>query len=240
VRGVTVEPIMPRALARSSLDRSPRASAPAARQERNPMPLGKRVLDLAIALPALILAAPFLLLAAMAVRATSQGPALFRQVRIGHGGRPFTMLKLRTMRAGDDEAFRSFNVDEILGRACPGEGGIYRLESDPRITPLGRWLRRYSLDEVPQLINVVRGEMSLVGPRPSLPFEVELYSPEQCRRHDCLPGITGLWQVSGRNRLSIQEMLALDLDYVERRSLWLDLQILWRTPRAVLLDHDTR
>jgi lipopolysaccharide/colanic/teichoic acid biosynthesis glycosyltransferase len=228
------------ARAQSGLVRGQRARSLGTQERPDPMPLAKRVLDLVIALPALILAAPFLLLAALAVRATSPGPALFRQVRIGRGGRPFTMLKLRTMRAGDDEAFRSFNVDEILGRATPGEGGIYRLESDSRITAFGRWLRRYSLDEVPQLINVVRGEMSLVGPRPSLPFEVELYTPEQRRRHDCLPGITGLWQVSGRNRLSIQEMLALDLDYVERRSLWLDLLILWRTPRTVLLDHDTR
>jgi lipopolysaccharide/colanic/teichoic acid biosynthesis glycosyltransferase len=105
---------------------------------------------------------------------------------------------------------------------------------------VGRILRRTSIDELPQLLNVLRGEMSLVGPRPSLPWEVELYSPEQRRRHQCLPGITGLWQVSGRNRLSMPEMLALDLDYLERRSLWLDLQIMWRTPRAVLFDHSTR
>jgi lipopolysaccharide/colanic/teichoic acid biosynthesis glycosyltransferase len=106
--------------------------------------------------------------------------------------------------------------------------------------PGGRLVRRYSLDELPQLLNVLRGEMSLVGPRPSLPWEVELYTPEQRRRHDCLPGMTGLWQVSGRNRLSMQEMLALDLEYVERRSLLLDLRILWRTPAVVLSGGNTR
>jgi lipopolysaccharide/colanic/teichoic acid biosynthesis glycosyltransferase len=111
---------------------------------------------------------------------------------------------------------------------------VFKLEDDPRVMPVGRFLRRYSIDELPQLLNVLRGEMSLVGPRPSLPWEVELYSPEQRRRHECLPGLTGLWQVSGRNRLSMQQMLSLDLEYVERQSLRLDLWVLWRTLSAVL------
>ena len=134
------------------------------------------------------------------------------------------------------------NVRELLGdRAPPGtSGGVFRLEHDPRITGIGRWLRRYGIDELPQLFNVLYGEMSLVGPRPSLPWEVEMYTPEQCRRHECLPGITGLWQISDRYSLSMPEMLALDLHYMDTRSLKLDIQILLRTPRAVLFDRSAR
>jgi len=177
------------------------------------------------------------MLAAMAViRLTDPGPALLRQVRIGQGGRPFTMLKLRTMYVdNDDRAFREFNTREMLNGNKPDDAGIFKLEDDPRVLPIGRFLRRYSIDELPQLINVLRGEMSLVGPRPSLPWEVELYSSQQRRRHECLPGMSGLWQVSGRNRLTMQQMLELDLAYVEQRSLSLDLWILWQTLPAVLL-----
>lgn len=204
-------------------------------------PRSKRALDLAIATPALLVAAPIILVAALLVRLTSPGPAFFRQARIGQGERPFSMFKLRTMRIDSDHAaFRDFNTRELRGEAAPASDGIYKLEADPRMTAVGRALRRTSIDELPQLLNVIRGEMSLVGPRPSLPWEVELYSPEQRRRHECLPGITGLWQVSGRNRLSMPEMLALDLAYLERRSLWLDLLIICRTPRAVLFDRSTR
>ena len=232
-------PAIPRSLFRrhtSSAARTrPRASADRA------VPLSKRALDLAIAVPALLAAAPIILAAALLVCLSSPGPAFFRQTRIGHRERPFSMFKLRTMRAdSDDAAFREYNTRELLGQAKPGSDRIFKLEADPRMTPVGRILRRTSIDELPQLLNVIRGEMSLVGPRPSLPWEVELYSPEQRRRHQCLPGITGLWQVSGRNHLSMPEMLALDLAYLERRSLWLDLQIMWRTPRAVLFDHSTR
>jgi lipopolysaccharide/colanic/teichoic acid biosynthesis glycosyltransferase len=199
------------------------------------IPRAKRALDLALATLALVVSAPVMLIAAGLVRLSSPGPVLFRQVRIGRGERPFTMLKLRTMYVDSDErASREFNTCELLGEAEPDSDGVFKLENDPRIVPVGRFLRRYSIDELPQLLNVLRGEMSLVGPRPSLPWEVELYSPEQRRRHECLPGLTGLWQVSGRNRLSMPQMLPLDLEYVERRSLRLDLWILWRTLPAVL------
>jgi len=199
------------------------------------IPRTKRALDLALATLALVVSAPVMLIAAGLVRLSSPGPVLFRQVRIGRGERPFTMLKLRTMYVDSDErASREFNTCELLGEAEPDSDGVFKLENDPRIVPVGRFLRRYSIDELPQLLNVLRGEMSLVGPRPSLPWEVELYSPEQRRRHECLPGLTGLWQVSGRNRLSMPQMLSLDLEYVERRSLRLDLWILWRTLPAVL------
>ena len=148
------------------------------------------------------------------------------------------MLKLRTMREGnDDSAFREFNTRELRGEPNPTGDGILKLENDPRLLPMSRFLRRFSIDELPQLVNVILGDMSLVGPRPCLPWEVELFTPEQRRRHEVLPGITGLWQVSGRNRLTMQQMLALDLVYVEQQSFLLDLKILWRTVPAVLLGH---
>lgn len=196
----------------------------------------KRLLDLLLAVPALIVTLPVMLAAMALIRLSDPGPVLFRQVRVGQGGRPFTMLKLRTMYLDNDDcAFREFNTRELLEEAQPGSDGIFKLDSDPRILPGGGFLRRYSIDELPQLINVLRAEMSLVGPRPSLPWEVELYSPEQRRRHDCLPGMTGLWQISGRSRLTVQQMLELDLTYVEHQSLRLDLYILLHTLPAVLL-----
>jgi lipopolysaccharide/colanic/teichoic acid biosynthesis glycosyltransferase len=198
--------------------------------------LTKRMLDLVLAVPALIVAVPVMLAAMAWIRISDPGPVLFRQVRVGKGGRPFTMLKLRTMYIDNDDcAFREFNTRELLGEAQPRRDGMFKLDDDPRILPGGRFLRRYSIDELPQLINVLKGDMSLVGPRPSLPWEVELYSSEQRRRHDCLPGMTGLWQVSGRSRLTMQQMLEIDLAYVEQRSLGLDLWILLHTLPAVLL-----
>ncbi len=227
----------------------PAGSAQRRRDPKLTMPRGrraailssKRALDLALAIPAFLATAPILLVAAGLVRLASPGPVLFRQARVGLHEHPFMMLKLRTMHVGgSDEAFRVANTKELRGEAGPGSDGVYKLEDDPRVVPVARVLRRHSIDELPQLLNVIRGEMSLVGPRPSLPWEVELYTPEQRRRHDCPPGITGLWQVSGRNRLSMQQMLALDLEYVERRSLLLDLRILLRTPVVVLRGDDTR
>jgi lipopolysaccharide/colanic/teichoic acid biosynthesis glycosyltransferase len=200
--------------------------------------LGKQLLDLAIAIPTLIASVPILLLAMVLMQLTDPGSVLFRQIRIGRGERPFTMLKLRTMRLGsDDSAFREFNTRELRGEPNPTGDGILKLENDPRLLPMSRFLRRFSIDELPQLVNVILGDMSLVGPRPCLPWEVELFTPEQRRRHEVLPGITGLWQVSGRNLLTMQQMLALDLVYVEQQSFLLDLKILWQTVPAVLLGH---
>jgi lipopolysaccharide/colanic/teichoic acid biosynthesis glycosyltransferase len=199
--------------------------------------LGKRLLDLAIAVPALIASLPILVLAMILIQLVDPGSVLFCQTRIGQGGRRFTMLKLRTMRLGnDDSASREFNARELRGEANPA-GGIFKLEKDPRLLPMSWFLRRFSIDELPQLLNVILGDMSIVGPRPCLPWEVELFTPEQRRRHYVLPGITGLWQVSGRNRLSMQQMLALDLVYVEQQSFLLDLKILWQTVPAVLCGH---
>jgi lipopolysaccharide/colanic/teichoic acid biosynthesis glycosyltransferase len=200
----------------------------------------KRFVDLGLALTALLFLAPLLLLVALAVAGTSRGPVLFRQTRIGQGERPFTMLKFRTMHVDADHRLQEeMNRRELAGEAV-AEDGLFKPANDPRITAVGRFLRQSSIDELPQLINVVRGEMSMVGPRPALPWEVELFSPEERRRHDCRPGITGVWQVSGRNRLSMRKMLALDLVYVRYRSLRLDLWVLMQTPKAVLFERATR
>lgn len=202
----------------------------------------KRAFDLVLATLLLVIFAPLMLAAATLIRLTSKGPALFCQTRIGRDERPFTMFKFRTMYVGlGDEQHREFTTREILGECgCLTKDGIFRLVDDPRITPVGRLFRRFSIDELPQLFNVLRGEMSLVGPRPSLPWEVALYTAEQRQRHLCLPGLTGLWQVSGRNRLSIPEMLALDVAYARSNSLRTDLWILLRTPYAALFGRDTR
>jgi lipopolysaccharide/colanic/teichoic acid biosynthesis glycosyltransferase len=180
---------------------------------------------------------PFLALTALAIRLDSPGPALFRQARVGRGGRPFTMLKFRTMRQDCDAGRHRAYVEAYIaegGEALRNADGDYKLERDPRITRVGRVLRATSLDELPQLINVLRGEMSLVGPRPPLAYEVDLYTPRHARRLTVPPGMTGLWQVSGRNRTTFEQMIDLDLAYIERRCLALDLWILVRTVSVVL------
>jgi lipopolysaccharide/colanic/teichoic acid biosynthesis glycosyltransferase len=202
--------------------------------------IAKRLLDVVTASLLLVFFLPIILSAAALVRFTSPGPALFRQTRIGRGGKPFTLLKLRTMFVDcDDSRHRDYNTREIRGELDAADG-LYKLPDDPRITTVGRFLRQYSIDELPQLWNVMKGDMSLVGPRPALPWEVELFAPRYQRRHDCLPGITGLWQVSGRNQLAMPQMLELDLSYVERRTLLLDLWIILRTPLVVFSSRGTR
>jgi lipopolysaccharide/colanic/teichoic acid biosynthesis glycosyltransferase len=159
---------------------------------------------------------------------------IFRQPRLGLAGRPFTLYKLRTMVDGNDDAEHRAYVAALLNGDAERNGGIYKLTDDPRITRVGRMLRRFSLDEVPQLVNVLRGDMSVVGPRPPLASETELYEARDWARLACLPGITGLWQVSGRCELTYRDMIELDIEYVERWSPWLDLSIIARTPRAIL------
>jgi lipopolysaccharide/colanic/teichoic acid biosynthesis glycosyltransferase len=173
---------------------------------------------------------------AVLVRCTSRGSVLFAQTRLGQDGEPFRMLKFRTMFADCDDRLHREYVQKLLTTpaAALNPGGLYKLVDDPRITRLGRWLRRSSLDELPQLINVLRGEMSLVGPRPALPWEAAMYDPRYATRFDVRPGITGLWQISGRNRLTATQALDLDVEYVERRSFRLDLAILCRTIPTVL------
>jgi lipopolysaccharide/colanic/teichoic acid biosynthesis glycosyltransferase len=181
----------------------------------------------------LILLLPVLVGLALAVRWSSPGPILFRQQRVGRYGRKFWFYKFRTMIDGNDPSeHREYYSALVNGTARP-VGGTYKLADDRRVTPLGAILRRYSLDELPQLINVLLGDMSLVGPRPPLPYETELYKSIDWRRMSVMPGITGLWQVSGRSTLTFQEMIELDLEYIGNWSLWLDLKILLRTPFAV-------
>jgi lipopolysaccharide/colanic/teichoic acid biosynthesis glycosyltransferase len=196
----------------------------------------KRALDVALALVLIAVSGPVLLLLWCLVRWTSAGPAFFRQERIGRDTRPFTMLKLRSMYAGNDDRMHRAYVTGMLSAAEGARernGMLFKLARDPRITPLGRWLRKTSLDELPQLINVLRGDMSLVGPRPMLPWEAELLAEPYRSRFTVKPGITGLWQVSGRSRLSMRTALELDVEYVRRRSIAVDLTILVRTMPAL-------
>lgn len=196
----------------------------------------KRALDVVVAAPALLVLAPAMAAIALLVRLTSPGPALFKQARVGLDGREFVVWKFRTMRAGADDRVHRAYVRRLLTEERPPDGGtpgVYKLAADPRVTPVGAWLRRTSLDELPQLWNVLRGEMSLVGPRPALPWEVELYEPRYHERFAVRPGMTGLWQVSGRSHLGMRDALDLDVEYVRRRSLGLDLRILARTVAVV-------
>jgi lipopolysaccharide/colanic/teichoic acid biosynthesis glycosyltransferase len=193
-----------------------------------PQRLAKVVLDRGAGSIVLLLVAPLMLVLVVAIRLTTRGPALFCQRRVGRDGAPFVMLKFRSMYI-DAEARR----DELLERNDVAEGLLFKIRNDPRITPIGRWLRRYSLDELPQLLNVIGGSMSLVGPRPPLPAEVACYDDELRRRLLVKPGMTGLWQISGRSDLPWQEAINLDLRYVENWSITVDLLILWKTARAV-------
>jgi lipopolysaccharide/colanic/teichoic acid biosynthesis glycosyltransferase len=198
--------------------------------------LARRALDVSIAGTVLLVLVPVIVVAAIAVRATSPGPVLFRQRRLGRHMRPFTVLKFRTMRADADSKVHREYVRQLIGTEQEGQRreGLYKLAVDDRITRVGRFLRSWSLDEVPQLWNVLRGEMSLVGPRPVIEYEVEQYPDWYLRRFAVKPGLTGLWQVSGRNELSYEDMVRFDIEYAERRSLWLDLRILVRTALVVM------
>jgi lipopolysaccharide/colanic/teichoic acid biosynthesis glycosyltransferase len=197
----------------------------------------KRALDVLLAAIALLVLSPLLAMIWLSVRLSSPGPAVFSQDRLGRDERPFTMYKFRSMSTGAGDAIHREYVRRMLtgdGGPVEATNGLYKLHADPRITPLGAWLRKTSLDELPQLVNVIRGEMSLVGPRPVLAWEAELFSAEARARFQTRPGLTGLWQVSGRNALTMNQALALDVEYVRRQSLWLDLTILARTVPAQL------
>lgn len=196
-----------------------------------------RVLDIAVSLVAVLAAAPLLAVLWVLVRATSRGPGLFRQERVGRNLQPFTMLKLRSMYIRQsDQLHRECIAGLVSGERGPGAHGLFKLEADPRVTPVGAWLRRTSMDELPQLLNVLKGDMSLVGPRPALSWEVEMWPstyPDYKRRFEVRPGMTGLWQVSGRSKLPMQRWLELDAEYVQRRSFALNLVILARTLPAL-------
>lgn len=191
--------------------------------------LAKSLLDRVAGIVLLLLVAPVIGAAALAVKLTSPGPVLFRQRRVGVDGRPFTLLKLRSMYVDAEERRAALTAQQH-----EGNGVLFKLHDDPRVTRVGRWLRRFSVDELPQLWNVARGDMSLVGPRPPLPEEVDSYQDEVFRRLHVRPGLTGLWQVSGRSDLSWEKSVHLDLRYVDNWSVSMDLLILWKTARAVL------
>ncbi len=189
----------------------------------------KRLMDIVLAVLALILGSPIFLVTAALVKLTSPGPIIFSQVRVGKYGRHFKFYKFRSMYI-DAEARKA----ELLKLNESGDGVIFKMKRDPRITPVGRFIRKFSIDELPQLFNVILGDMSLVGPRPPLPAEVRTYSLEERKRLNITPGITCLWQVSGRSELPFQKQMALDKEYIASRSAWKDFLILLRTVPAII------
>ena len=202
----------------------------------------KRVMDVIGSTIGLVLCAPLFLAIAIAIRLTSEGPIFFRQQRVGRFGTPFVFLKFRSMHIDNDAQVHKQYVKQLIaGQVEPqpsnGDGqGVYKITNDPRVTKVGAFLRRTSMDELPQLWNVLKGEMSLVGPRPAIPYEVEAYQIWHRRRVlEAKPGITGLWQVSGRSRVKFDDMVRLDVRYALVPSVWLDIKILLLTPRSVLL-----
>jgi lipopolysaccharide/colanic/teichoic acid biosynthesis glycosyltransferase len=202
----------------------------------------KRTMDVAGSIGGILICSPFLIAIPVLIKLTSNGPVLFRQQRIGLLGKDFTFLKFRSMVANSDPAIHKKYVEDLIqnrigDKEQEGKAGpVYKLTNDPRITPLGRFLRKTSLDELPQLFNVLKGNMSLVGPRPPIPYEVAAYQSWHRRRIiEVKPGITGLWQVRGRSRTTFDEMVRLDLQYISTQSLWLDIKLILQTPLAVLI-----
>lgn len=190
----------------------------------------KRVLDIIGSIVLIILLSPLLIIIALLVKFTSPGPMIYQQQRVGRKGRQFPFYKFRSMYRDADN-----RLNELLDKGQnEKQGPIFKMKNDPRISPIGRFLRKYSLDEFPQLFNVLKGEMSLVGPRPPIPREVEQYDETAFFRLSVTPGITCLWQICGRSDTTFEEWMALDSLYVEQMSFWLDLKILLKTPTAVL------
>ena len=193
----------------------------------------KRVLDIVLALGLILLFAPLMLLISIGIRISSPGPILYRQTRIGKNGKPFHMLKFRSMQVKNNpDLHREYVQRLIRENTSPiGRGnGSLKIIGDPRITGLGKYLRKFSLDELPQFFNVLKGEMSIVGPRPSLPYEYEVYNDWHKQRLEVSPGITGLWQVKAHNTVAFDEMVGLDIEYIQTMNLWLDLKIMVLTP----------
>ena len=201
----------------------------------------KRALDLVASVLLIMLVAPLMAVVALAIKLSSKGPVFYTQERVGYRGRAFPFFKFRSMHVNNDDAIhREYTKKWITENAAHTEAGekkVHKITNDPRIFGVGRFIRKYSIDELPQLFNVLGCEMSLIGPRPALPYEVENYREWHRRRFEAPPGITGLWQVSGRNQVSFEEMVKLDIDYLENWSLLLDLRILLKTVRVVLFEH---
>jgi len=193
-----------------------------------PQRIIKRCIDVVFSSIALILLAPLLLLIAIAIKLDSKGPVIYKQTRIGKDGRKFTFYKFRSMYEGADK------MRQQLEHLNEASGPIFKIKNDPRITRVGRFIRKTSLDELPQFFNVLKGEMSIVGPRPPLPCEVEKYTPYQRQRLSVVPGLTCLWQISGRSNIGFDRWVELDLEYIRKQSLWLDFVIILKTIPAVL------
>jgi len=189
----------------------------------------KRMLDIAVALFLIMLACPLLLLIAVLIKLEDGGSMFFAQTRVGQDGREFKMFKIRSMCLNAEQ-----RLEDLLGKNKHRDGVTFKIQDDPRITRVGKWLRKFSFDELPQLYNVLIGDMSLVGPRPPLPREVAKYTPSDRRRLAVKPGITCIWQISGRANIDFSGQVQLDVDYIEQQSLWTDLFILTRTVPAVL------
>jgi lipopolysaccharide/colanic/teichoic acid biosynthesis glycosyltransferase len=206
-------------------------------KQSNYFTLLKPILDYFVAIILLILASPMFLIFAIGIKLYSPGPVFYYQKRIGKDGKPFRMIKFRSMRVNADTTPHKEYVQSLIRQNTrPRDLGkdTLKLEADPRITGLGKILRSFGLDELPQLINVLRGEMSIVGPRPSLDYELEVYEDWHKNRLAVLPGITGVWQVTAHNAVSFNEMVQIDLDYIQKASLWLDLKVMLLTPIEML------
>ena len=198
------------------------------------IPIWKRVLDICLILTLLPCLLPIIVVVAIAIKISSKGPVLFKQERVGFLGKKFVIFKFRTMVAGTGTVVHEAHVASLIGTNKP----MTKLDAhgDARLIPFGRVLRAAGLDELPQLINVLRGEMSLVGPRPCLPSEYDKYLPWQMERFPTLPGLTGLWQISGKNRTTFNEMVNIDVQYIRMQSLWLDLKIIFKTIPALIAE----
>ena len=199
--------------------------------------LFKRLMDVLIALGLIVLFGPLMLLIMAGIRISSPGPIFYWQTRIGKKGKPFSMLKFRSMQVKNDPDLHRAYVQKLIHENIqPGASSKSNLKmlGDPRITGLGKYLRKFSLDELPQFFNVLRGEMSMVGPRPSLPYEYEVYKEWHKQRLMVLPGITGLWQAMARNTVSFDDMVRIDIEYIQSMNLWLDLKIMFLTPIVMI------
>jgi len=200
------------------------------------MPSWKRAIDIFVAITGIIIFSPLLFIYVAFLKIISPGPVFFKQERVGYGGKIFSMIKLRTMHPNSDSSIHAKHMAEII--SGDDENDLYmpisKVPNDPRIIPFCNILRSTGVDELPQLMNVLLGEMSLVGPRPSIPYEVDEYKNWFADRFDVVPGLTGLWQVSGKNRLPFNEMIRLDIKYIRTLSFWLDIKILMLTPIAII------
>ena len=198
----------------------------------------KRVFDFTIAFILIVLSMPLMIVISLAIKLTSKGPVLFVQERVGLGGKPFKFYKFRSMAHNNNSKIHEEFMQKLIrGEVEANEGEkapSYKMDKDPRITPFGHFIRKTSLDELPQLFNVLNGSMSLVGPRPPIPYEVQAYKSWHLQRLSIKPGVTGLWQVSGRSSIAFDEMVQLDLEYIEKRNTLLDLKILFQTIPAAL------